>query len=146
MIINGCVSVIAERDNKILFVVEGKEDMQGLYNLPGGRLELGESIIEGAKREFIEETANDVSIMTMNGVYQYTSMTGNSLINFNFVGQVGNKLSREIDDDIKDNIWLTKDEIDNLPEEKIWNGHVIKQMIRDYEDKAKTNLELIREI
>ncbi|WP_105616045.1 NUDIX domain-containing protein [Vallitalea okinawensis] len=146
MNINGCVSVIAERDSKILFVVEGKKEMEGLYNLPGGRLELGENIVEGAKREFIEETACNVTIMTMNGVYQYKSQTGNSLINFSFVGQVGEKLSREMDKDIKDCMWLTYDEINNLPEEKLWNGHVIKEMIRDYEGKSKTNLELIRNI
>jgi 8-oxo-dGTP diphosphatase len=39
-----------------LLVQRGTEPNKGLWSLPGGKLELGETTLEGAKRELVEET------------------------------------------------------------------------------------------
>ena len=55
MIIVVC-SVIVRRHDKFLMIQEEKEEAVGKYGLPGGKLEHGETLEEGARRELEEET------------------------------------------------------------------------------------------
>lgn len=47
---------ILEKDNNILLVKKTRGPYKGLWDLPGGRPEFGESIFETLKREIHEET------------------------------------------------------------------------------------------
>ncbi len=49
------VGGVIKNDNKYLLVQEAKEKCRGKWNLPAGRLEPNETIVEGAKREISEE-------------------------------------------------------------------------------------------
>lgn len=49
---NRVSKIIATNDGKILLL----QKKNGLYELPGGHIEVGESPLDGAKREFEEET------------------------------------------------------------------------------------------
>jgi ADP-ribose pyrophosphatase YjhB (NUDIX family) len=51
----GVGAVIVEA-GKVLLVRRGHEPLKGQWSLPGGLLELGESLAEGVKREVREET------------------------------------------------------------------------------------------
>jgi len=51
----GVGAVIVE-DGRVLLVRRGHEPMKGHWSLPGGMLELGESLAEGVVREVREET------------------------------------------------------------------------------------------
>ena len=48
--------VILLRNGKILLGKRKNSYMSGFYGLPGGRIELSEKLVDGAKRELIEET------------------------------------------------------------------------------------------
>src|SRR4051794_2732376 len=51
------VSVAATDDRRgLLLVKEAKPDCRGLWNLPGGHMDRGESIVAAAERELREET------------------------------------------------------------------------------------------
>jgi 8-oxo-dGTP diphosphatase len=63
----GCVVV---RDGALLMVRRGKEPAKGLWSLPGGRLEHGESLAEAAAREVLEETGLEVRVSDLLGVYE----------------------------------------------------------------------------
>lgn len=60
-IIVGCL--IGNAEGKILFIIEG-----GKWNQPAGWLELGESLIAGAKREAEEEIGLEVAIDGLLGI------------------------------------------------------------------------------
>ena len=47
--------VVFREDGRLLLVRRGNPPAQGLWSLPGGRLELGETLPEGARREVLEE-------------------------------------------------------------------------------------------
>ena len=48
--------------NCVLLVKRGAPPRQGEWSLPGGQLELGESLVEGVRREVREETGLDVEV------------------------------------------------------------------------------------
>lgn len=50
------VSVACCRDGRVLLVKRGKPPYQGVWSLPGGLVELGETLQEAAMRELHEET------------------------------------------------------------------------------------------
>ncbi len=50
------VSVAVRRGGRILLVQRGRPPLAGLWSLPGGLVEAGETLIEAATRELREET------------------------------------------------------------------------------------------
>ena len=58
--------IVKDGENRIL--LEKRSDC-GLWGLPGGRIEPGESVIEAAEREVEEETGFKVKIQKLMGVY-----------------------------------------------------------------------------
>src|SRR5215472_6208806 len=50
------VAAVVLRDDEILLVRRGREPLRGMWSLPGGLLELGETTAEGVAREVLEET------------------------------------------------------------------------------------------
>ena len=59
---NVIVSVCIKEEDKFIIIQEGIPKAYGLWNLPGGKLDDNESIIEGALREGKEETGLDIEI------------------------------------------------------------------------------------
>lgn len=52
------VAAVAFQENRVLLVKHGEKahHLTGVYGLPGGRLDSGENLLDGAAREFEEET------------------------------------------------------------------------------------------
>jgi ADP-ribose pyrophosphatase YjhB (NUDIX family) len=51
-----CVGAVAQRTNELLLVRRGTSPGKGLWSVPGGRLEPGETVAEAVVRELLEET------------------------------------------------------------------------------------------
>ena len=51
-----CVGAVVVHDGRLLLVRRGNEPGRGLWSVPGGRLEPGETVAEGCSREVLEET------------------------------------------------------------------------------------------
>jgi 8-oxo-dGTP diphosphatase len=52
-------------DRRVLLVRRGQEPLKGEWSLPGGALELGETLEEGVRREVREETGLEVEAVEM---------------------------------------------------------------------------------
>ena len=50
------VGAVIVHEDRVLLIRRGKEPMKGRWTLPGGALELGETLAEGTVREVQEET------------------------------------------------------------------------------------------
>lgn len=62
------VGILVEENSKILMVKRRYEPGKGLWSIPGGLVELGETVRDAAKREVKEETGIDVEIERLLGV------------------------------------------------------------------------------
>lgn len=58
-----CVgAVVADSEGRLLLIRRGREPGAGLWSIPGGKVEPGESLAEATRREVLEETALDVVV------------------------------------------------------------------------------------
>jgi 8-oxo-dGTP diphosphatase len=58
-----CVgAVVLDDAGRLLLIRRGREPSRGLWSLPGGRLEAGETRPEAARREVLEETGLHVTV------------------------------------------------------------------------------------
>ena len=56
------VGAVIVRDGRALIVKRAHEPRKGEWSLPGGLLELGESLVDAVKREIKEETNLDIEV------------------------------------------------------------------------------------
>lgn len=57
--------VIFNENNEVLMMQEAKKSCAGKWYLPAGRIEAGETIVEGAVREVYEETGLNIRVTTL---------------------------------------------------------------------------------
>ena len=63
------VGAIVFKDHKVLLVRRGKPPAENLWAIPGGRVEVGETLQEATEREILEETG--VTIRALEPVYTF---------------------------------------------------------------------------
>ena len=80
-----CVVTIPLWEEKILLCRRAIEPRRGFWCLPGGYLEKGETLEEGARREVLEETNADVEIIRL---FTKTEILHIGLIMFCFLGRL----------------------------------------------------------
>ena len=73
------VSALIVRDGRILLIKRGHEPNKGLWSLPGGGIELGETAREAVAREVLEETSLVVEPGEVAGVYDVISRDGDAV-------------------------------------------------------------------
>jgi 8-oxo-dGTP pyrophosphatase MutT (NUDIX family) len=61
------VTAVVENDNGELLMIERTDN--GLWALPGGAQDLGESVTDAVRREVKEETGIDVEVTGFSGIY-----------------------------------------------------------------------------
>jgi 8-oxo-dGTP diphosphatase len=79
------VSAAIFRDGKVLIVRRARPPANGLYTLPGGGVELGETLEEAVIREVKEETALDVEPVALAGYRQAIARDGSGAVERHFV-------------------------------------------------------------
>jgi 8-oxo-dGTP diphosphatase len=57
-------------DGKALLIKRGSEPLLGQWSIPGGTLELGETLLEGVARELLEETGMRVRVLDLIEVFE----------------------------------------------------------------------------
>jgi 8-oxo-dGTP diphosphatase len=59
------VGAVIVQEGRVLLVRRGSEPLKGHWTLPGGMLEVGESLVEGVVREIREETGLGVEVIEL---------------------------------------------------------------------------------
>lgn len=55
-------AIVLDRDGRVLLVQRGRPPAEGLWSVPGGKLEAGETLAQGVAREVREETGLVVEV------------------------------------------------------------------------------------
>lgn len=73
----GVGAVIVDDQARVLLIRRATEPLKGQWSLPGGLLELGETLVEGVKREVAEETglivAPEAIVEAVDRIYTYSN-------------------------------------------------------------------------
>jgi 8-oxo-dGTP diphosphatase len=75
--------VIAEE--RALLIRRAHPPLEGQWSIPGGTLEVGETLIEGVKRELAEETGTEVRVLEMIEVFERISRDDTERPKYHFV-------------------------------------------------------------
>lgn len=116
------VGAVVIRDGKILLVKRGVAPSKGLWAIPGGSLELGETIQQAAEREIFEETGMEIRAREPIYAFDFFERDECGGIRFHFViVDVAADFIRgepKGNDDALDARWLAPGDLDHLPVSK----------------------------
>ena len=79
------VSAAIVRDGKILVVRRARPPANGLYTLPGGVVEAGETLKEAVAREVLEETSLTIAPVALAGFRETIARDGDERVERHFV-------------------------------------------------------------
>jgi 8-oxo-dGTP diphosphatase len=79
------VGAVVVRDGRALIIKRAHEPRKGEWSLPGGLLELGESLQDAARREIKEETSLDVEVGPVIETFDRVHRDDQGRIRYHFV-------------------------------------------------------------
>jgi mutator protein MutT len=113
------VAAVVLRGAEVLLVRRGREPAKGTWGLPGGVVELGETLVQAVRREVREECAVEIEAGPVVGVFEPMQRDPAGRLQYHYV--VVDLLARylagepQADDDAEDACWIALDQLDTLP-------------------------------
>jgi ADP-ribose pyrophosphatase len=112
------VGAVVFKDERVLLVRRGQPPAEGLWAIPGGSVEIGETLQDAAEREIHEETG--IRIRAAEPIYTFDVIerdkTGSIRFHYVIVDLSAEYVSGELTagDDAIDARWISVDEINRL--------------------------------
>ncbi len=130
------VAAVIIEANRVLVIKRAKEPSKGKWSIPGGMVELGETVREALKREAKEECGIEIEVLELvqvvdNIIYDESSRVKYHYILIGFLAgyETGRLKSAS---DISDAKWVERDELNDL-DLTIGARKVIEKAWRIYE-------------
>ena len=112
------VGVLVVEEKKILLVKREKDPGKGRWSIPGGLLEVGELLEDGAKRETKEETGLDVEVDSLLDVIDNIVRDDKGKVSYHYVliDFLGHKIGGQLypATDVKEAQWVSIRDLDSL--------------------------------
>ena len=139
------VASIIKKNNEYLFVEEYINDKKVL-NQPAGHLEEHETLEEGCIRETLEETAYDVEVDYLVGIYQERKKNSLDMwLRFCFKCNILEEhVDRSLDKNILRKLWLPKKELTSS--NFLYRSDMVLKCIEDYENGVKYPKEILKNL
>jgi ADP-ribose pyrophosphatase YjhB (NUDIX family) len=113
------VSAAIVRDGKVLIVRRARPPANGVYTLPGGVVEVGETLEEAVAREVREETALEIEPLALAGFREAIALDADKRVERHFVilcfasrWRAGEPV---LNDELSEARWLDPAELKDLP-------------------------------
>ena len=81
----GVGAVVLTEDGRVVLVKRGHEPLAGQWSLPGGMLELGETLEAGVAREILEETGLIVDVGPLVELFDRILLDDDGAVQYHFV-------------------------------------------------------------
>lgn len=130
-------------NNKILMVQENKSDIQGLWDLPGGKVKINEDIKQAAIRETLEETGYNIDLDNILLIQNYITNRGVLLIIYFYATLSDSRQVEYRKSEISNVKWFTLEEIKNIPKKNIRGGDGIDKILYNIENQIKYPLDIL---
>ena len=72
-------------NGRALLIKRGSPPLEGHWSIPGGLLEIGETLLEGVRRELREETGMDVRPLELIEVFERIELDGSGKARYHYV-------------------------------------------------------------
>ena len=112
------VGAVVVKDAKALVIKRANDPYKGQWSIPGGRVELGESLVDAVRRELREETGLDVQVGSLIDVFERIQADDAQGVRYHFVivdylcTCIGGTLCAG--DDAADVRWVASEELDAM--------------------------------
>ncbi|MCK9401602.1 MAG: NUDIX domain-containing protein [Bacteroidales bacterium] len=103
--------VVIKQDGKYLLVQEKQPNAYGLWNLPAGRVDFGDTIEQTAVKEAKEETGYDVELIRKLDIFQDAA---NEAVKHAFEAKIVGGDLHFSEDELLDARWFTFEEIEAM--------------------------------
>ena len=112
-----CAGALVHDDQgRLLVIRRGRPPSEGLWSIPGGRVEPGESGQEAAAREVREETGLTVRVGNLIGSVERPGRTVDEVyVIDDYAAEVVGDARPTAGDDASEARWVTRAELENLP-------------------------------
>jgi len=140
------VAAVIERDGRYLMIEEMTRDGLRINN-PAGGLEPGEALIDGARREALEETACHFTPEAFLGVYMARNPDtatgpGVTYLRFAFCGTASDPVpGQALDSPVVRTLWMTADEVAAAKDRL--RGPLVLQCVEDHRAGKRLPLDAL---
>lgn len=127
------VGVVVFNGERVLLVQRGKEPRRGAWSIPGGAVELGETVRDAAVRELQEECGGEIELRDLVDVGDIFWQDANGNLQYHYVivdfwaEWRGGELQAK--SDVLDARWVAPDELEQY-ELPLWTQQVIEKAVQ----------------
>jgi ADP-ribose pyrophosphatase YjhB (NUDIX family) len=143
------ISTLIVDHDRVLLVHEKKETHYNKINLPGGHLELGETVIEWAKREAREEVQSEIELDGLLTIYSGKEThigQEKSTQHFIFLWHIIDWSGQPNTEEVLDAKWYTFEELEKMPDILFLKASKIHESIAKYRSGQIASINTIIEV
>ncbi|MFA6512279.1 MAG: NUDIX hydrolase [Patescibacteria group bacterium] len=133
------------RGKTFVAVQQAKEYIKGKWDIPIGKLEYNEDILNCVRREVKEETGLRIKLTGVLGLYQQKSAIGNNIVKIIFTATTKSTKFIYPQHEIMNVQWISFSECLSLPKAQLRSPDM-KHMVQDYRKRGDFDLSIVHSL